>query len=323
MTHRRGLDLGVAPSGGVAVNLHQVGNASGPTGRCQQELAFPEDAALELLETQLLHQPLHTGPELVVPVAVVVEHPQAGLDGRQQVLAGGEFLQGQRGMGVGPQSAGHEHPESSLDPAVHLPGGGDDAHVVEHGLAAIGGAAREVDLEFAGQALGVGMAQEVQRGGPGPGGDVQHLMGAGAGQMAALHVADGVAAGLPGGEPHRGQDAHHVGNVVDLHIVELNVLAGGDVTPASGVGAGDVGQGLEVLGMGDARGDLDPHHLVGAALALSVDAVVQTEHPHHVFRYLTGLVADQHPLELVDVGLLGGIDHRGVVDLDRDHRTLF
>ena len=84
-----------------------------------------------------------------------------------------------------------------------------------------------------------------------------------------------------------------------------------------------MGQGLEVVGVGDAGGNLDPHHLVGAALALAVDAVVEAEHPHHVFGDLTGLVADQHPLELVDVGLLGGIDHRGVVDLDRDHRPLF
>ena len=167
------------------------------------------------------------------------------------------------------------------------------------------------------------MAQEVQCGGPGPGGDVQHLVGAGTGQVAALHVADGVAASLPGSEPHQGQGSHHVGDVVDLHVVELNVLAGSDVAPAPGVGAGDVGQGLEVLGVGDAGGDLDPHHLVGAALTLPVDAVVQTEHPHHVLRYLTGLVADQHPLELVDVGLLGGIDYCGVVDLDRDHRTFF
>ena len=144
-------------------------------------------------------------------------------------------------MGIGPQAAGHEHPEPSLHATVHLAGGGDYAHIVEHGLAAVGGAAREVDLELAGQALGVGMAQEVQCGSPGPGGDVEHLMGAGTGQMAALHVADGVAAGLPGGEPHRGQGSHHVGNVVDLHIVELDVLAGGDVAPASGVGAGDVG----------------------------------------------------------------------------------
>ena len=78
-----------------------------------------------------------------------------------------------------------------------------------------------------------------------------------------------------------------------------------------------------MLGVGDAGGDLDPHHLVGPALALSIDAVVQAEHPHHVLWYLTGLVADQHPLELVDVGLLSGVDYRRIVDLDRDHRTFF
>ena len=145
------------------------------------------------------HQPLHAGPELVVPVAVVIEHSQAGLDGGQQILAGCELLQGQRGMGSGSQATGHEHPESGLNPAVHLPGGGDDAHIVEHGLTAVGGAPREVDLELAGQALGVGVAEEVKGSGPGPSGDVEHLVGAGSGQMAALHIANGVAAGLSGG----------------------------------------------------------------------------------------------------------------------------
>ena len=302
---------------------NQIGDAAGPAGGGQQKLALSEDAALELFEAQLLHQPLHAGPELVVPIAVVVEHPQAGLDGGEQVLAGSELLQGQRRMGVGPQAAGHIHPEPSLHATVHLAGGGDYAHVVEHGLTAVGGAPREVDLELAGQALGVGVAQEVQRGGPGPSGDVQHLVGAGASQVAALHVADGVTAGLPGGEPNRGQNPHHVGDVVDVHIVELDVLASGDVAPAPGIGPGDVGQSLEVLRIDDAGGDLDPHHLVRAALALAVDAVVQAEHPHHVFRYLPGLVAHQHPLELVDVGLLGRVDYRGVVDLDRDHRAFF
>src|SRR5207248_11057009 len=99
-----------------------------------------------------------------------------------------------------------EDPEAGLGRAVG-PGPGDGHHtdVVEHRLPAVGGAAREVDLELAGEALGVWVAEEVPVGRLGPGADVEHLEGAGSGQVAAGHVADGVAAGLPRREAHRPQ----------------------------------------------------------------------------------------------------------------------
>ena len=87
---------------------------------------------------------------------------QDGLDGRQQLLAGGELLEGLRGVRVGAESAGEEHPEAGLDGAVRAGAvHRDDADVVEHRLPAVGGAPREVDLELAGQALGERVAQEL------------------------------------------------------------------------------------------------------------------------------------------------------------------
>ena len=55
-------------------------------------------------------------------------------------------------------------------------------------------------------------------------------------------------------------------------------------------------------------GRLDPHHLVVAALALAVDAVVQAEDPEDVVVELAGEVARQLPFELVDVGGGAGVD---------------
>ena len=63
-------------------------------------------------------EPLHAGPQLVVAVAVVVEHPEDRLDGGQQVLAGGELLERERRVRVGAEAAGDEHPEAGLDGAV-------------------------------------------------------------------------------------------------------------------------------------------------------------------------------------------------------------
>ena len=53
-----------------------------------------------------------------------------------------------------------------------------------------------------------------------------------------------------------------------------------------------------------AVGHLDPHHLVVAALALAVDAVVEAEDPEDVLVDLAGEVAAELHLELLDVGEL-------------------
>ena len=124
-----------------------------------------------------------------------------------------------------------------------------------------------------------------------------------------MHVADGVAAGLPGGEPDDGQVAQDVGDLLELHEVELDVLAGGDVAPAPGVRRRRCGRAcVELVGGQAAVGDLHPHHLVVAALALAVDAVVQAEDPEDVLLEVAGEVAGELRLELGDVGELGGVD---------------
>ena len=82
----------------------------------------------------------------------------------------------------------------------------------------------------------------------GPRRDVELLLRARAGEVAAHDVADGVAARLARGEADRRQQAQDLGRLLELDEVELHVLAGGEVTPAARVGLGDVGEGLELLG---------------------------------------------------------------------------
>ena len=237
----------------------------------------------------------------------MVERAEARLDGREQVLAGREVLERQRGVGSGAEPAGEEHLEAGLERAVGArPGEGDDPDVVEHRLAAVGRAAGEVDLELAGEALGDRVAEEQVGDRLGPRRDVEHLERAGAGEVAAGDVADGVAAGLAAGEADGGEEAEHFGDVPQLHEVELHVLAGGEVTPAAGVLGGDGAEHLELLGRDPAVGDLHPHHLVGAALALAVDALVQAHDPEDVLREVAREVLLDRRLELVDlVGDLG------------------
>ena len=310
---RGGIDAGGHARGGDTKLLDDGGNAARPARGGEQKQALPDDPAAQLVDAQLVHEPLQPGPQLVVAVAEVVEGPQHRLDGGQQVLAGGELLERLGGMRVGTQAAGDEHPETGLDGSVReRTRYGHHAHVVEHGLTAVGHAAREVDLELAGQALGVRVVQEVAEGGLGPRADVEHLVGAGPGQVAAHHVADRVPAGLPGGQAHLGQVPQQVGDPLQLHEVELDVLAGGQVAPAPAVAVGDVGQPLELLGVHVAVRELDPDHLVVAALALTVDPVVEPEHPKGVLVYPTLEVLGQQPLELLDVGRDVGVDGSGL-----------
>jgi hypothetical protein len=97
--------------------------------------------------------------------------------------------------------------------------------------------------------------------------------------------------------------------------VHLHVLAGGDVAPAAGVRVGEVAHHLELVGRERPVGHLDADHLVVAALALPVDAVVQAEHAEDVLVELAGEVLPEHHLELGDVRSLLGVDltlhHRG------------
>src|SRR5580765_1721833 len=106
-------------------------------------------------------------------------------------------------MGVGAKTAGDEHAEPAFELAVVvLAGGGNDADVVEHRLTAVSLATGEVDLELPRQSLREWVTKEVLERGVGPRRDVEILVGAGAGEVTRLHVADGVAARLPGRHPH-------------------------------------------------------------------------------------------------------------------------
>ena len=301
-----------AAGGGVALHTHLLGNATRPAACGPQELALLDDPLAQLLDAHRVDEPLHAGADLVVAVAVVVEGAQARFDRGQEVFAGRERLEGLRRVRVGAEATGDEHLEAGLDGAV-VEGarGRDHAHVVEHGLAAVGGAAREVDLELAGQALRVRVAEQPAGRRFRPRRDVELLLRARAGEVAAHDVADGVAAGLAGGEADRRQQAQDLGRLLELHEVELHVLAGGEVAPAPRVRLGDVGARLELLGGQAAVRHLDPEHLVVAALPLPVDALVQAEDAEHVFVDPAVEVLVDRALVVVELLRDGGVEDSG------------
>ena len=240
---------------------------------------------------------------------MVGEDAEDRLDRGEQVLAWRELLEREGRVRVGTEAAGHEHPEAGLACAVlQRARGGDHADVVEHRLTAVGLAPGEVDLELPREPLGERVVEEVLEGRLGPGADVEVLVRAGTGEVAAHHVAHGVAARLAGGQPDAGHVAQGGWDLLEVDEVELHVLPGGEVAPATAVGLRDVGEHVELLGGDGAVGHLHPHHLVVAALPLAVDPVVQPEDPERVLLEVAGEVPGELLLELLDVGTDLGID---------------
>ena len=80
------------------------------------------------------------------------------------------------------------------------------------------------------------------------------------------------------------------------------------MAPPTGELIGDVSHQVELLGRDRAGRQLDPHHLVGAALTLAVDAVIEPQYPKDVLPDVAAEVLGYGQLEAFDVALLLGIE---------------
>ena len=294
-----------APSGQVA-SCNDLGwNSTRPRGRSRKCVAHLDDTSAHFFDAELVDDPLQSRAQLVVAVAGLVENAQCRLDRRQQVLAAREVLECERRMRCRSEPTRDVHAEAVFDLAGRgLAGDGDDSDVVEHRLAAVRRATGEVDLELAWQALADRVAHEVTERRLGPRGDVELLVRACAGEVTSHHVAHGVTTRLTTGETDRGELAQEVGDAAKLHEVELDVLSRGDVAPAAREVSGEFGHQLELVRSDRTRRQLDAHHLVGAALALAIDAVVESHHAEHVLGDLAREVLLDGDLETLDVAQL-------------------
>ena len=313
LTHGRDFACRCHAGGSIARGDDLGRNATGPRRRCGKRVAQLNHAAAHLVDAELVDHPLESCTQLVLAIAGLVEHAQDRLDRRQQFFLRREVLESECGMRCGPETTGDVHAEALFDGAVlALAVHGHDTHVVEHRLAAVGGATGEVHLELARQALAERVAHEVAVNSFGPRGDVDLLVRAGAGKMARHHVAHRVAARLTRGEADCGETTQHVGNATQFDEVELDVLARGDVSPSARELGGEFAHELELLGGDGSRRQLDADHLVGAALTLAVHAVVQAHHTEHVLGHLSGQVLRNGHFEAFDVAHLLGIEITGL-----------
>src|SRR5205823_9494572 len=102
------------------------------------------------------------------------------------------------------------------------------------------------------------------------------------------HVADGVAAALPRGEAGVAEHADRLGGVRERDMVDLDVLAGGDVALVEwGPPLHHLGEGVELVRSDAADRKLGADHL-DIGLALSVDPLLEPEADELLLGLLAG-----------------------------------
>jgi hypothetical protein len=316
---------------GRSLRVRHVLEECGPAVVVGEGLALLLDKPTKLLDAELGHQELDARATAILLLAEPREHAGDTLHLRQQLFLRRELGEHLRLVGHGAEASAHHDLEAAL--AVHHPS--HEASVVQlHQTAGLVLAAREGGLELAAEVLNVRMSQHEAHQGAGVGRDVEGLGLADARQRTRGHVAHRVAAGLAGGDAHRGETAHQVRCVFDVDEVELEVLAGGDVQDPVRILLGECGQLLELSGRHAAEGDLDALHarripdrvrslgrarvegegLLGdpvvslaVVVTLAVDATPQTRLGEDLLFELALLAKLDLPLEEIDLLLPAGV----------------
>ena len=139
------------------------------------------------------------------------------------------------------------------------------------------GAAREGSFELAREVLRQRMPHRIAHVGGQIGGNVEKFIGADAGLGRCNHVSHGVGAGLPRAQAHLAQNLHGLSAVFQGHVVQLDVLPGGDVTLLQRrVLLYDLAKALQSLRREHTPGDFYAKHL-RIGLTLAIDSLVQPE----------------------------------------------
>ena len=157
------------------------------------------------------------------------------------------------------------------------------------------------------------MPQEIPREALGVRRHVKQLVRRDARVRAAGDVADRVAARLTRRHPDGLEHPHGGLDVVQLHEVKLDVLAGRDVAEPTRVFLADVRHRVPLRRRDQPLRQLHAQHLRVLGLTLSVGAPHETEGAPLIGRDFAAFVLREHAHELVDIGLFGEAQPRAAV----------
>ncbi len=276
------------------------------TSKSRSSTHSPSQLLLDLLaegvDPDLVDQDLDPGAGAVDPQPLLaVEDPQHRLGDLEVVAVVGLDEVVERG-----RDAGHDR-GAAADPDLEAPDAvlfaAEEGDVVDAGDRPVLVGAGEGGLDLARHQLRRRVADEVADVGAGVGGRVEDLVGGDARPGVAGDVAHRVAAALARGEADRGDLADQRLHVAQRHVVDLDVLAGGDVALVERrVALDHVGEHLHLLRGDAAEGQLHPDHL-DVGLALPVDALLEAEADELVFRQLSGEELLGFVVEVVELAL--------------------
>ena len=285
-------------------------------GRVEVALGHPVAGQLLLhllaegVDADLVDQHLDAGPGAVDSQPVLaVEDPEDGLRDLQVVAVVELHEVVERGRHARHDRGAAAHADLHAPDAVAL--ARNEGDVMDAGDRAVLVGGREGGLDLAGHQLRGGVAHEVAHVGAGVRGDVEQLALGDARPRVAGHVADGVAAALPRGQAGVRDDADQLGHLPQRDVMDLDVLAGGDVALVERrVLLHHVREHLQLLGGHAAHRQLDAAHL-DVGLALSVHALLEPEADELVlgrlpFEELLGLVVEVVELALDDRNHVAG-----------------
>ena len=246
---------------------------------------FRFDQAREFLGADGLDQDLDAGLVLVVAAAELVVHAHHGFGVGQQVLPTHELVDHAAQDRRTAEAAAHHELEADLASLVAHRG---QADVVHGDRGAVFDGAVEGDLELARQGDELGVEGAPLANDLGKRARIDDLVRRHAGELVGRGIADAVARGLDRVHFHRSQVGQDVRGLFQVDPVELDVLAGREVTIAAVVLARDVGEHAHLRSRQQAVRHGDAQHV---GMALHVQAVLQAQRQEFFFGQLIGEAA--------------------------------
>ncbi len=230
---------------------------------------FRLDLLAQRLKALLVHQDLDARLELVVAPSFEIVDSQDRLDVSQEVALGEKIAD------LAPDHRRSPKPSADINRKADL------ARIVAHDLQsdvmrldhrAIVRCAVDGDLELARQKREFGMERRPLPHDFGVRARVGDLVMRDAGEMVGRHIANAVSRGLDRVHLDARELGQNVGHILERRPVELEILAGGEMTVAAVVIARDLGQLSHLARVENAVRDRDAQHV---GVKLQVEAVHQ------------------------------------------------
>src|SRR5690606_4033682 len=165
-----------------------------------------------------------------------------------------------RQPGLGTESAAKMYFEAPDRLAVNFPELGYKAQVMNVRQCGVVFGGGKTDFKFSSHFLAYGVAEKIPEDSFRVGSDIEWFFGVHTGGFGGGDVSDRVAAGFPDGDVVLVQFRPKFRGPVQAHVVNLDVLPGGDVQPSCGVLVRNIGYPVELFGSCPAIRQLDPYH---------------------------------------------------------------